>query len=449
MLSFFHAHGTGLLKVWEVVYFFVSFFLFNLTFARIAFAIQLNTYLIPIQALYDTILFVNMLIMAHTVHEDEEFYTKRYVRYLKGNFLVDFIAFLPLELVMRLFGQYHYEYTISKLLVIFNMKSIYLKWRRRLSISLPMIRIVESFGIIHWLANLIGCIFFFIIRIQGSPVNEAFTGTADLLNRPLSSQYARSFYWAFVTMTGYNNTTPSTLLETFFAFVVTMIGIVLFATTIGNVGSLILNLDSAKIYYTEKLDMINDYMSYNNIPEELQREVHLYYEYLWYSGKCLDSQRVFNTLPPSIKKRLNFCLNTSIIHKVPFFRECMGHQEFITSIVQSLKSRVYIPNSFITYFDEPGSEMYFICRGELNIINEYEEITRTLMEGDFYGDFELLYDLKWTEAVVSRTYCDILVLTRAEFRKILRRYPEILKCMKDTAYRQYVSNTGSYQLHAI
>ena len=54
---------------------------------------------------------------------------------------------------------------------------------------------------------------------------------------------------SFVTMTGYNNTNPHTQLETIFSIVVTMVGISLFATIIGTVGSLVTNLDSSALYF--------------------------------------------------------------------------------------------------------------------------------------------------------------------------------------------------------
>jgi hypothetical protein len=56
-------------------------------------------------------------------------------------------------------------------------------------------------------------------------------------------KYSRALYWGFINTAGIENATPYTDLELVFSLIVLVIGVSMYATIIGNVGSLLSNLD--------------------------------------------------------------------------------------------------------------------------------------------------------------------------------------------------------------
>eukprot|EP00658_Telonema_sp_P-2_P080144 TRINITY_DN7913_c0_g2_i1.p1 TRINITY_DN7913_c0_g2~~TRINITY_DN7913_c0_g2_i1.p1 ORF type:complete len:314 (-),score=99.87 TRINITY_DN7913_c0_g2_i1:24-965(-) len=253
----------------------------------------------------------------------------------------------------------------------------------------------------------------------------------------------RSFYWSFVTMTGYNNTNPDTPLETSFSIIVTVIGISLFATIIGTVGSLVTNLDSSKLYFRQKMDGINDYMKYKRIPDELQMEVRNYYNYLWKSGKGLDKNKVLDDLPPYLKNKMSVYLNKEIITKVPMFSNFKDDEAFISEIIKALKSRVSLPNSFVVKKGEIGTEMYFISRGELNVVNDAGMVVFTLKDGGFFGEIALIYETKRTASIVARTYCDMFILTKDDFNNVKDKFPVQVEAIEKEAAERRRANAAT------
>jgi CRP-like cAMP-binding protein len=334
-------------------------------------------------------------------------------------------------------GHYEPSFLAGRLLRVGHLVSYFLAWERVSSLKPSIIRIVKSIFVVIFLAHFIGCIFQLIILLEGDAAKPAFTGSVGILEKSLPSRYIRSFYWSFVTMTGYNNTDPQTQTETIFSIFVTLIGISLFATIIGTVGSLVTNLDSSKLYFRQKMDGINDYMRYKKIPAELQEEVRSYFMYLWKSGKGLDKNKVLDDLPPYLKNKMSTFLNSELIKKVPLFASSKDDTEFITEVVKCLRSRICLPNSFVVRKGEIGTEMYFVSRGELNVINDQHMVVATLKDGTFFGEIAIMYDTKRTASIVARTYCDMFVLTKDDFKKVLRKFPTSSREVQEIAKTRY------------
>ena len=157
-------------------------------------------------------------------------------------------------------------YTVNRLLLFVRFLEYFVRWEKFSRWKPSVVRIAKSTFVVMYLAHVVGCALQLVIIVEGDHAEQGFTGTEEFMHRSLGSRYLRSFYWAFVTMTGYSNTHPHTETEVIFCIIVTIVGISLFATIIGTVGSLVTNLDSSKLFFRQKMDSVNDYMAYKRIP---------------------------------------------------------------------------------------------------------------------------------------------------------------------------------------
>jgi CRP-like cAMP-binding protein len=414
---------------------------------RIGFILREWWQWIPVDAVFLLLFGADIFITANTTYEfdgeevtDTDLIRRRYIR---GWLIPDIISILPLELFSLTLGMYEPAFLANRLLRVPRIVPYFLAWERSSSIKPSIIRIVKSVFVVIFIAHFIGCIFHLIILLEGDAAKPDFTGSEGILEKGLGSRYIRSFYWSFVTMTGYNNTDPQTEAETIFSIFVTLIGISLFATIIGTVGSLVTNLDSSKLYFRQKMDAINDYMQYKKIPDELQSEVRNYFMYLWKSGKGLDKNQVLDDLPSYLKNKMSTFLNSELIKKVPLFASCKEDPDFVTEVVKSLRPRICLPNSFVVRKGEIGTEMYFVSRGELNVISDQHVVVATLKDGSFFGEIAIMYDTKRTATIVTRTYCDMFVLTKEDFKKVLRKFPTQAREIQEIAETRYQLATST------
>eukprot|EP00667_Euglena_gracilis_P004610 EG_transcript_4629 len=216
-----------------------------------------------------------------------------------------------------------------------------------------------------------------------------------------------------------------------------LLGIFVVATVIGVVGDLIQNLDSSSMFFRQKIDQMNDYMRYKQIPADLQEEVRNYYTYLWRTGKGLEQNKVLEDLPPSLQGRLNVALNADYIKKVPLFSKCSNSDGFVADLVKCLKPIVCLPNSFVVRKGEVGTQMFFIHRGELQVISDDNQVVLSMKEGGFFGEIALLYNTKRTATIVAKTYCDLFILAKEDLTKVMKRWPEQAEAIQAAAKERF------------
>lgn len=427
---------------WDLFVFFIIIFLCITTPLRIGFMLREWKQWAAFDIIVDLVLIVDIVIRAFTTFELEGETIKGrkeiLMRYLTTWLVFDVLSVIPGEVVCIIINQYHPVARANRLIRVARLISFFMSWEKNSALKPSIIRIIKSAFIVLFVSHFDGCLFHLVCYIQGEDTSIIFVSTPHFLEKSFLSRYLRSFFWSFVTLTGYSNPSPETQIETIFIIYVTMTGISLFASVIGTVGSLVTTLDSSALYFRQKMDGINDYMMYKRIPEELQREVVNYYSYMWKSGKGLDQNEVLEDLPSSLQTKMSLFLNSEIVKKVSLFEQCKDDTMFIGEIVKNLKTRVCLPNSFIVKKGEIGTEMFFISRGELNVVVEEEnKVVFTLRDGGFFGEIALLYDTKRTATIVARTYCDMFILTKTDFKKVMKKFPEQSRGIKEIAKQRF------------
>ena len=81
--------------------------------------------------------------------------------------------------------------------------------------------------------------------------------------------------------------------------------------------------------------------------------------------------------------------------------------------------------------------MYLICRGEDEVLDERGNIRAVMREGDFFGELALLLSEPRTATVRAKTHCDLFVLERSDFSRILREHQQFADAITQTALDRY------------
>ena len=69
---------------------------------------------------------------------------------------------------------------------------------------------------------------------------------------------------------------------------------------------------------------------------------------------------------------------------------------------------------------EMGEEMYFICRGQVEVLDATGTGAATLADGEFFGEMSLLLAQPRTASIRATTACDLFVLHKADFDRASR-----------------------------
>ncbi len=250
-------------------------------------------------------------------------------------------------------------------------------------------------------------------------------GKVDV-NLDYFSNYIKALYWCITTITtiGYGDITPSTNVQTIYTMFVQLTGAGMYGYIIGNLASMLANSDLARTQFRAKLEKIQTFMQYRDVPNDLQDSIRTYYDYLWNNRRGFDESAVLSELPSSLKLQVALHLNKDIIEKVPMFRG--ASEAFIRQIVLNLKPVLFTPGDFIFRKGEMGDQMYFISRGKVEIVSEDgATVFATISEGGFFGEIALLFSSERTASVRAAEYCDLYTLDKFTFDNVLQKFPDI------------------------
>ncbi len=361
--------------------------------------------------------------------------------YLKGWFVIDFIAAFPFDLIVA--G------TIPQLTYIARTLRL-VRLFRLIRVAQIMQRVTESNIISVGVLRMLFLGFWVLMIAHWTATIWMAIGGGNI---PLEEQsdatryYVRSLYYSITTMVtiGYGDITPQSTQQTIFAMMVEIAGAAMYGYVIGNVASVIANLDVARSQYLEKLERVNTFMKFRSIPEDLQERVRQYYAYLWQSRRGYDEAHVIHDLPASLQMQVSLYLNSGIIQKVPLFEGAAS--DLIEQIVMNLQPVVYTPGDYIFRKGAVGDNMFFISRGTVEVVSEDgHTVYATLREGNFFGEIALLESSPRTASVRATDYCDLYTLDKETFERILRHYPGFAeKVQKMAKERRELSGDRSPQ----
>ena len=261
------------------------------------------------------------------------------------------------------------------------------------------------------------------------------TGNPDGLT-PLAL-YVRAFYWTTTTLTtiGYGDVLPSGTYQTIYVIIIEIIGAGMYGLIIGNIANLIANIDVAKAQHREKMEKLNTFLRYRNIPADISRKINDYFEYLWQTRRGYEESEVLKDLPPSLKTWVALFLNKEVIEKVPIFEG--ASQEFIKETILHLTPVVFTPGDYIVTAGEVGYDMFFISKGTVDVVSADGTTTyATLTEGQFFGEIALLLSMPRTASIIARDYCDLYRLDKETFDRILGRYPSFAATIRELAEKR-------------
>ncbi len=354
-------------------------------------------------------------------------------KYLEGWFWIDLAAALPIGLILM-------DPAIPDRLFLHLLQlNIILKLPR----SVPIMRriagananpaIFRLFLLVFWIllsAHFVSCGW---ILVFGNPEG------LDPLDH-----YIKAFYWTVTTLTtiGYGDIVPHENIEFVFVVLIELLGAGMYGLVIGNIANLIANIDVAKTQYREKLDKINTFLKYRNIPLPLQKKINDYYSYLWESRRGYDESSVLRDLPDPLMVTVSLFLNKGIIEKVPLFQK--AGEDLIKDIIMNLTPVVFSPGDCIVTAGEVGFDMYFISKGAVDVLSADESTHyATLTSGHFFGEIALLLSTPRTATIKAREYCDLYRLDKEAFDQVLTRYPDFAAKMQELAEKRRAELNGA------
>lgn len=252
----------------------------------------------------------------------------------------------------------------------------------------------------------------------------------------IASAYAWAIYWAISNALA-DGPTPHNTLQSAFTAVVFIIGLAFQSFFIASASSLLANMDATRAERARHLEQIQQFLRSRNIPSRTLSKVVSYYQYLWLCGDGSGVERLMRDIPRTLKAEIDLYLKRRLIESVPFFRTCSVAE--ILTVVQSLRPRIMMPKDYIIRQGDAGDEMYFIVRGNANVVvskvGQPDIVVVTLRQGQFFGESALMEgEIAVRNASVrSEGFSELMSLSRADFREMTIQFPHFKEFVQKLA----------------
>ena len=137
-------------------------------------------------------------------------------------------------------------------------------------------------------------------------------------------------------------------------------------------------------------------------------------------------------------------VNRETLERVPLFQG--GDPLFLSQVGIALRPRAAAAGEVIIRQGDTGAEMYLICRGEAEVLDGSGRVIATLRDGNCFGEIALLLEEPRTATVRAKTLCDLFVLDKEDFRRILRDHLQFAHAIKEMAEQRYNKTVAMAQL---
>ncbi|WP_084536523.1 cation:proton antiporter [Azospirillum halopraeferens] len=122
------------------------------------------------------------------------------------------------------------------------------------------------------------------------------------------------------------------------------------------------------------------------------------------------------------RPQLDLGLDTrDLMRRFEMFREL--DEESLTLIGRLFAGRFAVPGERIIRRGDPGDSVYFISSGAVEVVLPDRKVR--LGSGDFFGEMALLSGRRRNADVTALSYCRLLILRAADFRRFLRIHPTL------------------------
>ncbi|XP_074715110.1 cyclic nucleotide-gated channel alpha-3 isoform X3 [Strix uralensis] len=352
-------------------------------------------------------------------------------------FKLDVLSLLPTDLAYLKFGLNYPELRFNRLLRISRLFEFFDRTETRTNYP-NMFRIgnlvLYILIIIHWNA----CIYFAISKLIGFGTDSwVYPNVSVPEYGRLSRKYIYSLYWSTLTLTTIGETPPPVKDEEYLFVVIDfLVGVLIFATIVGNVGSMISNMNASRAEFQARVDSIKQYMHFRKVTKDLEARVIKWFDYLWTNKKTVDEKEVLKNLPDKLKAEIAINVHLDTLKKVRIFQDCEAG--LLIELVLKLKPTVFSPGDYICKKGDIGREMYIIKEGKLAVVAD-DGVTQfvVLSDGSYFGEISIL-NIKGSKSGNRRTanirsigYSDLFCLSKDDLMEALTEYPEAKKALEE------------------
>ncbi|XP_066276868.1 uncharacterized protein [Branchiostoma lanceolatum] len=406
------------------------------------------SYLMDVPLLLD--LFIRLrtgIFTPNGIMKDWESIRTHYVR--SWSFVLDLCSILPLDLFAL--ASHHRGkirlglvacLKLNRLIKVYKIPEFFNKIEESLHMDILLTRSLKLFTYIILFTHWCSC----LLYSQSCPgfntdpeewcVESSWVDNQGLAGKEMTMHhYFVSFYFTAATMTstGYGDIVPSTTTGRVLSMVVMVVGLLLCGYCVSTLAATLANMDAARVEYQGRLTAVRQFMKDHGICPNLRRRVVNYMVLMWRKlrGESVaGSMGLMHDMPIALQQDVAFEEAKDVLEKVPLFQQTDPH--FLRELAVRSRAVLYAPGDVIVYSGDITRDLHMIRKGHCEILtDDLAETISLIGPGQYFGHLSLLFGDQQQDTIRSKTYVEMIILTRDDLDDLLSKYPIVEKQFHD------------------
>jgi hypothetical protein len=356
-------------------------------------------------------------------------------QYVHGMFWPDLVASLPFFLASGLGLQLGWIAGLP-LLRLLRLQHITSRWEQLQLLQIPVLRMIRYSMALALITNGIACLWLWVGLAETGA--DGWIQRLELSRANFPDLYLHSLYWTVTTLAtvGYGDITPKTSLEIVLAIAMMITGAILLAFAVGNVVSILGQLDGGRLEHRNRQSAITRYLQLNGVERHTIDRIRRFNDYQWARTRGINPRQILADLPAELRSEVTVRILQDSVSKVPLFQEASSCLQ--KRLLAELTPVTFPPSTVVLEDEIVGEQILFITSGSV-AINTNEPLPAAVLRygpGDYVGDLAFFLHERRSDPVISQTYVEAFLLNRESFDALCRSESRFKDLLRKVASKQ-------------
>jgi len=250
------------------------------------------------------------------------------------------------------------------------------------------------------------------------------------IREDLSNAWVWSFYGAWMQMLAIavGLKEPRRSVEMWGTLISILFGSVIYALFLASLTTALAESDQSAKEYRKKLNMMNEYMKYAQVPKKMRNQMREYYELYFPARRSFDEDSILSELSKPLRSRVALYKCRTVLDSLELVSADSDAERngLMEAISLNLERVLYVAGDYVIRAGDEANGMFFISKGSASVLKpgNDEEVLTTLGKGSFFGEGALLrQDHRTSASVKVEEYCDGFYLSQEAFGRLVGMYP--------------------------
>lgn len=230
-------------------------------------------------------------------------------------------------------------------------------------------------------------------------------------------------------------------------------GVCLIALLISELNVFLFGKKQGSAAFQRKIDRVSYEMEYYGVPDDVQRQVRAFYDYIWIHQRQYDDKVALlsdDQMSTDLQRKLALHLFKDVVSHISLFSEI--DDLLLGEICLSLRTRIFLPQDMIIFKGDVGKELFIIAKGVVEVLRDDLPLSQRhnappilLRNGSFFGEIALIMETRRTCSVQAITMCETNILQQHTFDAILQQNPDFARRMNELVVARQLERSFTKQ----